>query len=260
MNRHAFTLIELLVVISLIGMLAALLLPGISAVRTQAKTLSCQSRLRQVGLCFLNYSIDNRGGLPWGYGPAGGWNVWYKAITGTNTETGGIDSYNSSGASEWGSSFFCTEDTNRPTNDSSTIGFSPGSILWDVYAVSHGYNSHGLGGTGFTSYWGRSEYLRPARLNEINDSSQTVLSGDTKSFLPGRLKVGAGHALVADDSTTASVLYPRHKERIANVLWVDGHVSGMAAKGRGNYASFYDVTQLGLLSRDRWIDNMWDRK
>jgi prepilin-type N-terminal cleavage/methylation domain-containing protein/prepilin-type processing-associated H-X9-DG protein len=59
-----FTLIELLVVISIIAVLSAMLLPAIGLVRSQAKTMSCASSLRQLGMACLTYPSDNDGLLP----------------------------------------------------------------------------------------------------------------------------------------------------------------------------------------------------
>ena len=63
-NRAAcliFTLVELLVVIAIIAILAALLLPALSGVRSQTKSLSCKNNLKSLGTANQLYGGDWNG-------------------------------------------------------------------------------------------------------------------------------------------------------------------------------------------------------
>jgi len=62
--RRGFTLIELLVVISIIAVIAAMLLPAVTQVRSLASTTTCSNNLRQIGAGFAAYESDWEGRMP----------------------------------------------------------------------------------------------------------------------------------------------------------------------------------------------------
>ncbi len=65
-NRPAegFTLVEMLVVIAIIALLAALLLPALTASEMRAKRIACESQLRQIGIGFQVFAHDHDGKYP----------------------------------------------------------------------------------------------------------------------------------------------------------------------------------------------------
>ncbi len=62
--KKRFTLIELLVVIAIIAILAAMLLPALSAARERARNTQCTSNLKNSALLLLTYCNDHEGRFP----------------------------------------------------------------------------------------------------------------------------------------------------------------------------------------------------
>lgn len=92
-QRSAFSLIELLVVISIIAVLAAMLLPTVNLVRSQANKSVCRSQLRQMTMGLIAYRTDNEGCYPvfaqtwaaqdWWSDPGGRWQNLIEPFIGT---------------------------------------------------------------------------------------------------------------------------------------------------------------------------------
>lgn len=64
-GARSFTLIELLVVLVIIVVLACLFFPAMQRARGRAFRISCTSNLKQIGLSFKTWALDNKDRFPW---------------------------------------------------------------------------------------------------------------------------------------------------------------------------------------------------
>lgn len=89
MKNNKFTLVELLVTIAIIGILAALLLPVLSSARERAKSAQCTNNLKQNGMAFAIYQMNNN---DWSalnyYNGAGTTRTWSEFTFGKYNEPG----------------------------------------------------------------------------------------------------------------------------------------------------------------------------
>ncbi len=70
-GRRAFTLVELLVVVAIIALLVSILLPSLARAKEQARTVSCGSKLSQIGRAENTYASEQKEwvlGSPWSTG------------------------------------------------------------------------------------------------------------------------------------------------------------------------------------------------
>jgi len=84
--KKRFTLIELLVVIAIIAILAAMLLPALSAARERARAANCLSKQKQILTAIFMYANDNNSYIPVQPGGQGQiWSISYAIATASST-------------------------------------------------------------------------------------------------------------------------------------------------------------------------------
>jgi prepilin-type N-terminal cleavage/methylation domain-containing protein/prepilin-type processing-associated H-X9-DG protein len=207
--RRAFTLIELLVVIAIIAILAALLLPTMSAVKSKAHRTTCLNNLRQINLGLRMYCDDSDDKSPSVKDAAFWTKSWsnYRKLIGNYV---GVKGEPSSGDKL----FACPADTFYV--DLKPMAGSPSLAPFLSYAFNGGIsnafaiytNTIGVGGRNFSS---------------IKDPAKTVMVSEASALFPYSWhEPGKSSTFGAVTFNNGAVLFDDAKNMVS---FVDGHVS-----------------------------------
>lgn len=226
--NNGFTLIELLVVIAIIGILASLLLPALSTVKSKAQATYCRNNLRQINIALINYTLDCgaypfSGRMPSASEPNGA--KWYDDIAelpgSWTNEMHRCPSYHGELTDNRPSIFLC-------------IPMSIGSYAYNVGSAD-GTDQYRYGLSNPRIYSFLSEALQ---VSVVQHPSDMIVLGDsfTRSYFPveSRFPLGEGIEYLSRRFQRASMeefglardlsgASRRHSGR-ANVAFADGHV------------------------------------
>ncbi len=249
--RHAFTLIELLVVIAIIAILAALLLPSLASAKQAGRKTACLSNLRQIGLAIQSYAAESDGLIPYGpKAPPFTSPASFYPSTGSPTSLLSLQSGAPVGLglllqqclAQQPKVLFCPG-TDQPVDTDAELAKVGRSQAQGSYYYRHGGNTRLFDSPTSTNL--------PIHLQLEN-------LGTNRNNQPIRaLAVDTQFLCLAD--LAAFNVKPRthHRQRFADILFADGHVTSRPNQGDRftvdlrNYANLYTAFDriLGVLEQ-----------
>jgi len=214
--RRAFTLIELLVVISVVALLLSIVMPALGRARQKARSTSCLSRMRQIGLASAMYVQDNDGYFAKSSHSAAAcgclrWGPAFMPFL-------GFGPYQGSTTPAWDTAF--TKFYRCPSDRRTNLTYSYGKNVW--FELESSETGEALGTTSGPTYHTATQVRRPVTTVEFGELGS---SGGEDHFM--------AHFWLTDTAPdggmkTALEVDEKRHGHMANYLYLDGHVATQA--------------------------------
>lgn len=203
---HGFTLVELLVSVFIIAVLATLILGGVKHMIESSQGAVCMGNLKRIYSGIRAYSMDDNDRLPEAYMTI----KWPDIIRQYDVPD---------------KAFECPSQQNKLHLAGREISKGKDWRWWnDVLWVGYGYNYRYLA-PDFGMNWGVPNPRRDLRFATFPRATSVILLADSIRYFNYANKTGSGWYLIEPlAGTSAYTIDPRH-HGLANILWIDGHIS-----------------------------------
>ena len=188
-----FTLIELLVVIAIIAILAAMLLPALSAARERSKQAQCTGKMKQFGLAVQMYAGDNEDFIAFNSGSKYNTEYCVRCADGTESMMKLLEGEYFPGNTKYDSNSI--ERIYRCPSDNSNFEIinAANGTAYPSYMSLHGGPKHRPSRwTGSRNWW---DYKRPREIIGTSDPDVSILVEITSAMSSdqGRKSPGPNH-------------------------------------------------------------------